>query len=181
MKSLSVRRLRSLYTDVRNIRPEGTRSQSSGVFLVGLGRKRSCVAAFDLGAFGIRRCSVAKLGRAAEAYIVRWSRPRPTILCAAVMNTLTHSTVTYPASISFTIVRAVSDIARRARSIEHALQLAMVPDRLPRRLPRQLAQQVFIRGRDRKRPHASCLEACAASLATRLVAAAPPSRSPAEL
>jgi len=33
-------RLRSLYTDVRNIRPEGTRSQSSEVFLVGLGRKK---------------------------------------------------------------------------------------------------------------------------------------------
>lgn len=33
-------RLRSLYTEVRNIRPEGTRSQSSEVFLVGLGRKK---------------------------------------------------------------------------------------------------------------------------------------------
>jgi 23S rRNA (uridine2552-2'-O)-methyltransferase len=33
-------RLRLLYTDVRNIRPEGTRSQSSEVFLVGLGRKK---------------------------------------------------------------------------------------------------------------------------------------------
>lgn len=32
-------RLRSLYTDVRVIRPEGTRSQSSEVFLVGLARK----------------------------------------------------------------------------------------------------------------------------------------------
>jgi 23S rRNA (uridine2552-2'-O)-methyltransferase len=33
-------RLRLLYTEVRNIRPEGTRSQSSEVFLVGLGRKK---------------------------------------------------------------------------------------------------------------------------------------------
>jgi len=33
-------RLRSLYTEVRNIRPEGTRSQSSEVFLVGIGRKK---------------------------------------------------------------------------------------------------------------------------------------------
>ena len=33
-------RLRSLYTEVRNIRPEGTRAQSSEVFLVGLGRKK---------------------------------------------------------------------------------------------------------------------------------------------
>ena len=33
-------RLRALYTDVRNIRPEGTRAQSSEVFLVGLGRKK---------------------------------------------------------------------------------------------------------------------------------------------
>lgn len=32
-------RLRSLYTEVRVIRPEGTRSQSSEVFLVGMGRK----------------------------------------------------------------------------------------------------------------------------------------------
>jgi 23S rRNA (uridine2552-2'-O)-methyltransferase len=33
-------RLRSLYTEARVIRPEGTRSQSSEVFLVGLGRKK---------------------------------------------------------------------------------------------------------------------------------------------
>ena len=33
-------RLRSLYTEVRNIRPDGTRAQSSEVFLVGLGRKK---------------------------------------------------------------------------------------------------------------------------------------------
>jgi 23S rRNA (uridine2552-2'-O)-methyltransferase len=33
-------RLRSLYTEVRNIRPEGTRTQSTEVFLVGLGRKK---------------------------------------------------------------------------------------------------------------------------------------------
>ncbi len=33
-------RLRTLYTEVRNLRPEGTRTQSSEVFLVGLGRKK---------------------------------------------------------------------------------------------------------------------------------------------
>lgn len=36
-------RLRLLYTEVRNIRPEGTRSQSSEVFLVGLGRKKDAI------------------------------------------------------------------------------------------------------------------------------------------
>ncbi len=34
-------KLRKLYTEVRNIRPEGTRSVSSEVFLVGLGKKAS--------------------------------------------------------------------------------------------------------------------------------------------